>query len=323
MRRYAVVIDLGGTNIKMAVLKLPVEIIANMVLPTRTFKSKDKAIRTLVSAISDMLSQTGIVKKDVLGIGIGAPGLIDSKKGIIHYLVNIKGWKEVPLKAILQREVGLSTYLDNDVNVMTLGEYYHGAGIGAKNIVCLTLGTGVGGGLIIDGRLYRGSSMSAGEIGHIPISENGPFCNCGGLGCLERYVGNAAIVEYIKDEIKSGNKTLVLSLCNGNLNKITPRMITEAARQGDRTAILIWQKVGTYLGIALSGVINLLNPEKIIIGGGVAEAGKYLFVPIRQTIRQRAMRIPGACVKVVRARLRQTAGLIGAGVLVRINKGLL
>lgn len=320
MKRYVIAIDLGGTNIKVAVIKNEDKIINKISVPTKKYKNKTALIEGLSQLILSLIKKSGLTRNDVLGIGIGAPGLIDSKKGVIHRLVNIKGFSEVPLKKIMEKKTGIPTFLDNDVNVMTLGELYYGAGKGAKNMICITLGTGVGGGIVIDGALYRGSSLSAGEIGHMPLNETGPRCNCGGFGCMEKFVGNRYIVEAIIKKIRKDRKTIISKLVKGNLKKITPEIISLAAKRGDKLARETWEEIGCYLGVTLAGVINLLNPERIVIGGGVADAGRFLFEAIRNTIKKRAMDVPAGCAKVVKARLGRDAGLIGAAVLVRLSK---
>jgi glucokinase len=226
------------------------------------------------------------------------------------------------LKRLIEENVGIDTFVDNDVNLMTLGELHYGAGKDAKNMVCLTLGTGVGGGIVIDGKLYRGSTLTAGEIGHIPINEKGPKCSCGSAGCLERYVGNRHIITLALRKLSGNKKSLILALVNGNRANITPEIISKAAKVDDRLAIEIWQEVGRHIGIALTGVVNFLNPEKIIIGGGVAAAGKVLFDSIRATVNERAMDVPKRGVKIVPAKLGNNAGLIGASILTKGEKGI-
>jgi glucokinase len=188
-------------------------------------------------------------------------------------------------------------------------------------MLCITLGTGVGGGLILDGKLYRGSSYAAGEFGHVPINIDGPKCNCGSWACVEAYVGNSYIVKDVISDIKGGRKTLITKLVNGDLPKITPRIISEADRKGDKYAKKVWVDVGNKVGIGLAGVVNLLNVEKIVIGGGVAEAGKTLFDSIKKTVRARAMKLPAKTVKIVKAKLGYDAGLIGAATLVLYELG--
>jgi glucokinase len=253
---------------------------------------------------------------------MGAPGIVDVRTGTIHALTNIPDWREVALGDILKKRLGLPVFVDNDVNVMALGEMRFGAARGAKNMLCITLGTGVGGGLIFDGKLYRGSSYAAGEFGHVPIGIDGPRCNCGGRACVEAYVGNHYIIRDVMAKIKRGQKTLIKKLVGGDLSKITPETIDKAADRGDRFAKNVWIDVGNKVGIGLAGAVNLLNIEKIVIGGGVAEAGKILFDSIRNTITERAMKIPGKAVKVVRAKLGYNAGVIGAASLVLYERGI-
>lgn len=320
MKRYAVSIDLGGTNIKLAIVKDCKKIINKISVPTKNYKDKQHLIEGLSQLALKLIKESGFARSQILGIGIGAPGLIDSDRGIIHRLVNIRGLKGVPLRALIQQKTGLQTFLENDVNVMTLGELYYGAGKGAKNMLCITLGTGVGGGIVIGGNLYRGSTLSAGEIGHMPLNESGPRCNCGGRGCMEKFVGNQYIINTTAKKIKEGGKSIIEKMVKGDLKRITPEIVSSAAKKGDSLAIKIWEEVGYHLGVTLAGVINLLNPEKIVIGGGVADAGKFLFDAIRKTVNERAMDVPSAGAKIVKAKLGQDAGLIGAAVLVRLGR---
>ncbi len=314
---YAVGVDFGATFIKIGLVDNQGKVYFKRTIPTSTYKTKKTLIEILRKNINDIISQSRIKLNNIIGVGIGVPGLVDSKKGIIHYLVNIRGWRNVKLKRILEKRLGLPVAIDNDVNVVTLGEFRFGAGKGSKNLVCLTLGTGIGGGLIIEGRLYRGSSMVAGEIGHIPINEYGPKCNCGGSACIERYVGNRYLIEEAKRLLKKEPSKIISQLVSGRLSKLTPEILTKAARLKDRLAKRVWREAGTRLGICLSGVINLLNPERIIIGGGMSKAGRFVFGPVRDAIRVRAMAFPRRDVKIVPAKLGEDAGIIGAAELVR------
>lgn len=320
MKKYIVAVDLGGTNIKAAVIRDGKKIIDKIMVSTKAYKNRDALINGIAQLCRKLIEKNAIKKGEILGIGIGLPGLIDSKRGIVHHLVNIEGFKNVPLKKLIEKKTDIRTFLDNDVNVMTLGELHYGAGQGAKNMLCITLGTGVGGGIIINGSLYRGSSLSAGEIGHMPLNEIGPKCGCGGFGCMEKFVGNKYIVETAAKKIRAGKKTLIKKLVKGNLKRLTPEIISRAAKRNDALAKAIWKEVGAHLGVTLAGVINLINPERIVIGGGVSEAGKFLFESIKRTVKERAMRVPANCAKIVKAKLGQDAGLIGAAVLVRLGK---
>jgi len=221
------------------------------------------------------------------------------------------------LRKILKRATGLPTFVDNDAKVMALGELTYGAGRGCSNVICLTLGTGVGGAIIIDGRLYRGADLVAGEIGHIRINESGPACNCGGRGCLEAYVGREYFLRYVRKELRKGAKSVVKKMAGNRLSDITPEILREAALEGDPFARRTWQEYGRHIGNALIGVINFFNPECVVIGGGMAEAGTFIFAPIRDIIKAGAMKIQKKSVKVVKAKLGNDAGCIGAAELVK------
>lgn len=302
MKRFVLSVDVGGTNIKIGLVDAKGRVIFRTGLFTRTFvRNKRLLIEAIVVRLREIITLNRLKKSDILGIGIGLPGLIDFKKGIVNTLVNIPGWRHVPLKSILEKKLKIPTFIDNDVNVMTLGEWRFGAGRGISNMVCLTLGTGVGGGLVVDGKIYRGETFSAGELGHVPLNEKGPKCNCGGMGCLESYIGNRYL-------LKSAEKIF--------RKNISLEEITRLADRGHAKALRFWNMVGTHLGNSLVGLVNLLNPKKIIIGGGISNAHRHFLKTVHQTIRRRSMRIPARAVEVVKAKLGDDAGMIGAYVLV-------
>ncbi len=323
--RHAIGIDLGGTYTKLALVDKNGKVRCRTKLATTDYESKEALLTAIVSETRVILKEARLSFRDLLGVGIGVPGLVDFERGLVYYLTNVPGWKNVPLKKILEKRLSakggsafggkVPVLVDNDVNLMALGESRFGAGQGAKDLVCITLGTGVGGGIIIDGRLYRGASSAAGEVGHMPLKEGGLKCNCGSFGCLERYVGNRYIVDEIKSKIKSGRPTKIRELVKGDLSLITPEIISRAAKKNDALAIDCWRTVGRRIGITLSGVINLLNPEKIIIGGGLANAGEPLFKAIRDTVSERALPVSRSAVKIVKAKLGNDAGMIGAAAL--------
>jgi glucokinase len=305
MEKLVLAIDLGGTKTKVGLVTLSGRVSHRTYLSTRSYAhSKAALIVALVESCNKLLQDYNVSKNSICGIGIGLPGPIDYAKGVVNFLPNIPHWERVPLKEIIQKKLKVPTFIDNDVNLITLAEWKYGAGKGAKNILGMTLGTGVGGGLVVDGNIYRGASFSAGEIGHMPINESGPVCNCGGSACLESYVGNNAILKQARRIFKKPDITL-------------EQLSAMAGREKDRRAIKLWQEVGKKIGIALAGAINLLNPERIIIGGGVANAGIFLFAAIRKTVSLRAMPTQRAAVKIVPAKLGDDAGLIGAMLLVK------
>lgn len=319
--QYLVGVDIGGTNIKLGLMDGRAHIKGKHLFSTTSFKGKDALIDAIVSEIESLLKKYNVKKKDISGVGIGAPGIVDIRTGTIHTLTNIPDWHEVRLGDILKKRLKLPVFVDNDVNVMALGELFFGAGRGAVNMLCIALGTGVGGGLIFDGRLYRGSSYAAGEVGHIPINEDGPKCNCGGRACMEAYVGINYIIRDVVEKIRSGVKTSITEIVKGDLTKITPMEISKAADAGDEFAKNVYLKLGQKIGIGLTGVVNLLNLEKIVIGGGVAEAGKILFDSITNTINERAMKLSAKTVKVIKAKFGYDAGLVGAATLVLYELG--
>ena len=294
---------MGGTNVKCGLVSLDGSVISRTHLITASFISdKNQLIHALCGVCLQLLQKNHLEKKDILGVGIGLPGLVDVPKGVVKFLPNIPGWENVALKNIMEKKIKIPVFLDNDVNVITLGEWRFGAGIGITDLVCLTLGTGVGGGLILNNALYRGPGFTAGELGHIPLNEEGPSCNCGGRGCLERVVGNKYLLE--KAQKIFGKRDLTLEEVDG------------LADQENSAALKFWKETAAHIGVGLVGVVNLLNPKRIIIGGGIAKAHRHLFPVILQTIRKRAMSVPASMVQLRRAKLGDRAGIMGARVLV-------
>lgn len=304
-KKYIVGIDLGATNLKIGLIDGN-KIIFKEVLPTADFVTRESLIIAISNGVNDILLKAKIFKENLLVVGLGLPGPVDYQRGIVHYLPNIKGWRNVGLRDILRRKTGLPIFIDNDANLMALAESRIGAAKGKKNVVAITLGTGVGGGIIIDGNLYRGSSFTAGEIGHIPVNETGPKCNCGGEACLERYIGNRYILENAK---KIFGKDITLE------------KLSRLAKEKNKKAVLIWYNVTKYLGIALSGVVNVLNPEAVVIGGGVSNAGAVIFDNLKKVLKERAMQTQAKTVKIVKAELGNDAGMIGAALLAREGLG--
>jgi len=300
--KFIIAVDLGGTNLKIALLNSRYRILYRKIFSTRSFVNKKSLIEAIVNAINKVIQEKKLNKANTLGVGLGLPGPIDVKKGRVHFFPNISGWKDVALKDILAKKLKLPVYLDNDANLMSLAEYKMGAAKSAKNAICITLGTGVGGGIILGGKLYRGESYAAGEIGHIPINEYGPKCNCGGSACVEAYIGNKIIMRQASRVFKKS---------------ISLEELSRLANSGHKKAKAIWLSAAGRLGLALAGVINLLNPDCVVIGGGIANAGRVLFDKIKETVYKRAMPVQAKRVKIFKAKLGSDAGLIGAAILVK------
>ncbi|MFA5362318.1 MAG: ROK family protein [Candidatus Omnitrophota bacterium] len=303
---YYIGIDLGGTNLKIGLLDRNLKIAHKRVLDTERFVKKELLIAAIIRSVADIMETYRLKRPQVFGIGLGLPGPIDTSKGVVHFFPNIPDWNEVPLTRILKAELSFPVFIDNDANLMALAEHRLGAAKGSTNAVCLTLGTGVGGGIIINKELYRGSTYAAGEIGHMPLNEHGPRCNCGGSGCLEMYIGNRRIMERV---------TAVFG------REIPLEEISSLAHKGNKRAQDIWMEVGTHLGTSLAGVVNLLNPDCVVIGGGVANAGKILFDVVKKTVKARSMKVQADHVVIRKAKLGSDAGLIGAALLVKENNG--
>ncbi len=314
-KKYILGVDVGATSVKMGLVDANGRILSRALFQTKAFASKDAFVKELIKQMRALLKKSGTGKNKLAGIGVGLPGRVDFKKGIVHDLTNIKGWNEVPLKKILYKIFKTAIYLDNDANAFASGQLIWGKARVARNAVCITLGSGVGGGLIIEGEVFRGSNFSAGEIGHVCIDINGPSCGCGANGCLESFVGNRYIASRAIEKIKKGQKTLLTKLVNGDLKKITPELITRAARQRDAFSVKLWEQTGTYLGIGLSGIVNIINPDMVIVGGGLSKAGKFIFKPLNRELKKRAMRQHLKVLKVQNADFNDDAGVIGAASL--------
>lgn len=313
-KRYKIGVDVGGTNVKLALIDGSQNIVYSNVLPAMAKTGSENTINNIKQYIYDLMNETNIYQNQIKGIGFGFPGQVDCERGIVKLAPNIPGWVNVPIASIIEEEFGLKTKIDNDVKCATLAEFYFGAGRGCQNLICITVGTGIGSGLIINGKLVRGANNAAGEIGHIKLQmNNGPICGCGDTGCMEAFASGPAIVSIATEYISGGKSTKYKELANPD---ITPYIVAEAAKQGDRVAKRIYETMGEYIGIGLSSVVNLLNPEKIVVGGGVADCGELLLEPIRRTIKERAMPIQAESIEVVSAELGNTAGVIGASLLI-------
>lgn len=317
--KYSIGIDLGGTNIKGGLLTTDGKLLCRTVVSTHVNDGAKaiaariaETIQKIITEVDIETHQSGGFKKEIIGIGLGSPGLIIADSGIIHFSPNFPGWTDIPLLDYVSDELGdldIPLYVDNDVNVMVLGELHHGVGIGYENIVGLTLGTGVGGGVVINRKVYHGSWNTAGELGHTVVQPNGRKCGCGNHGCLEAYAGARHIVERTQQQIIRGQKTCLKP------EGLSPKQIAEAAAAGDKLAQDIFAETGSYIGIALTSIAHILNPQIAIIGGGIAAAGEDLLIQhIREEFKKRTMDIPGE-MEIVSAKLGNEAGLVGAAML--------
>jgi glucokinase len=306
-------IDIGGTAIKLAVLWNDGRVIRSGRVPTAAEAGPEAAVGRITAGLEALLRAESVAAGEMRAIGVDSAGIVDTERNLVLDAPNLRTWENYPLAERIGLHFGLPAFLENDVNAMAYGEWTCGAGRGARNLVCLTLGTGVGGGLVLDGKLYRGSHGAAGEIGHMAVDGDGPPCACGSFGCLERYVGAAFIVERARAHLaRAGAGSRLHALAP---DALTARDIGLAAADGDALACRVLDETGHWLGVGLAGVVNLLDPERIVIGGGVARAGAPLFEAARRTLRERAMDLPAQRVEVVPAALGDSAAVVGAALL--------
>ena len=310
-------IDLGGSKIVTAVVSPDGKIMAREYTLTLAEEGAEAVIRRMIDTIDQVIGQANLSRSLFSTIAIAAAGAIDSKKGIVTASPNLPGWFNVPLKEIVKKETGLETFLINDASAAALGEYYFGAGRGVNNLIYMTVSTGIGGGIIIDGKLHVGASGSAGEIGHTTVDINGPRCNCGNIGCLEVLASGKAVAREAQKLIAQGSKSIMLKLAEGELQNVTAQTVSAAAQKGDTLALAIIRKAATYLGVGMVNLVNTFNPDMIIVGGGMSQMGEMLLEPARQVVAERAFQLPAQRVRIVRSQLGDNAGVIGAAAFVQ------
>lgn len=315
MMNLRIGVDLGGTNIAAAVVNDSGEILLKISNPTMAKEGQEGTVNRIIGTIKELIEKYDS-RAEYKGIGIGVPGVCDIPNGIVKFAPNLF-WKDVPIKEILQKEFSIPTYIDNDANAAALGEAWTGAGKDKRHIVCITLGTGVGSGLILNGDIFHGA-QTAGELGHVTVLEDGPKCNCGNTGCLETLAAAPGIARIAKDAVLEGKETILNNYVQGeDFTGLTAKEVFDSAKEGDLVANKIVEDVARYLGLALANVINLLNPELIVIGGGVAAAGETLFVPLKKVVEERALTDLYNDVEIVAAQLGNDAGIIGAAALIK------
>jgi len=282
-------------------------------IPTQAREGHDAVIARMFDLINEVIRESKIPKKDFDGIGIGVPGVLNPTDGLVLFLPNLyDGWINVPLSRMVASSTGLPVYLINDVRAITLGEWKYGAGKGANSMVCFAIGTGIGGGVVVNNRLVMGFDGTAGELGHIIIEPDGQQCGCGNHGCLEAYASGPAIAAMGIKAVIQGRTTRIGELVDYDLNKITPQVIADAAQKGDLIAQEIFQYIGKLIGIASVNVALALGPDLFVISGGVASAGDLLLEPIRRTLQERIFVMPKDRIRVETAKLGDQAGILGS-----------
>ena len=314
--RHVLAIKLAPGLITLALTDLHARVLERRDQPMAAGADPPAALNLVVQGVKALLAVRGVLPDQVTGVGAVLPGIVDSQTGISRSTL-LRGWENLPVRRMLEERLGRPVFVDNDANAFALAEHWYGAGQGFDHLLAVTVGIGVGAGLVMGGSLYRGARWGAGELGHCTIDETGPLCTCGNRGCLEALAGDSAVQRLARQVMESGVNTTMLELVGGDPAAITREVVVRAAQLGDRPARRVLESIGQHLGIGLANAVNLLNPEAIVVGGEAAmQAGDLLLDPLRHTLRARSFSVLGDGVHVVPARLGADAWLMGAAAVV-------
>ncbi|PKO22718.1 MAG: ROK family protein [Chloroflexi bacterium HGW-Chloroflexi-1] len=317
---YILAVDLGGTQIRAALCHPGGQILRRVARATQAKSGPEAVLERMARTISEAIGE--VPSEEIAAIGIGAPGPLNPVTGIIMGAPNLPGWQNVPLRTLISERFGRPTFLGNDANVAALAEFTYGAGRDVRDMIYLTISTGIGSGIIVDGRMLLGANGLAAEAGHIIVKPDGPLCGCGNRGCLEALASGPAIARDVVARIKAGKKSRVVRLVDGDLSKIDARIVNEAAQAGDKLAINAFRRAGEYLGLGITSLLHLFNPRMIVLGGSVTKAGPLLFDPMRETLDARARPIYTEGLAIVQAALGDDVGLLGAAALAVTELGI-
>ena len=301
-------IDIGGTKIAIALANLDGEILAKRRLPTPNENGPFALLEIVSQTLAEMIGENNSA---LTAIGVGSPGPLDIEHGLIMSPSNLRDWDRVPIVEVLSKKFGVPVMLDNDANAAALGEFSFGAGRGFKNIFYVTVSTGIGGGVIIDGNVHHGVSTGAGEIGHTIVDPDGVPCNCGSVGCLETVSSGTHLVRLMKERLESSEPTVIRDLIADGA-ELSTLILLEAVRRADPVAIEIWDRACRYLAISIANAISLIAPEVVVIGGGISSAGDLLIEPLRKIVPEYVSMIPKSEINIVAAQLGTESGLYGA-----------
>jgi glucokinase len=313
---YVVGVDLGGTKILAGVFKRSFECIGSSKLSTKSQRGVDAVVERIARCVQDAVDEADLSLKQVAGVGIGAPGAVDFADGKVIFAPNMEGWKDVSLKKDLEKALGVPVFVENDGNIAALGVHVAELKGKAKSLIGIFVGTGIGGGLIVNGDLYSGFNHTAGEIGHMVLDLNGPKCGCGNKGCFEALASRTAIFQQIKAGIKDGEKTILTEMLGNDLADLRSGDLRKAIRRGDKFVDKVIEGAAEYIGIGIANLVNILSPEVVVLGGGVIEAlADEMMSVIVETAQDYAM--PGTMkgVEIIASKLGDSAGITGAAVL--------
>jgi len=311
---YIIGVDLGGTFIKAGAVTRDGKILFEVSIPSRAEIGPYAVVGQIANAVGEIKKTQSGDKCD--GVGIGSPGMVDLDGGTVKNPPNFANWTNFRLGDETAKKIGGRVEVENDANAAAVGEMMFGAGKGMRDFIMITLGTGVGGGFVVDGKVFRGEQGGAGEIGHTTIDYNGPLCNCGNHGCIEAYVGQKHLSRRVAEQLKTHPDSLINKLVGNDIEKLEPKIISEAADRGDAFALQVWKEAGMYIGVAIASACNMFDIGTVIIGGGVAKAGKPLFDSIEETAISRLLAPLKKRLKLHCAQLENSAGILGAAALI-------
>lgn len=304
--KYVIGIDLGGTKISGAVADFKGDMLSQYTIPTKAEEGEAAVLQRIITVVEKVIEESNVDKEKIVSIGIGSPGPLDAKKGMIITTPNIP-FKNFNIVKPLVDRFNIPTYLDNDANVAAIGEYVFGAGKCTDNMVFITVSTGIGGGAVLNGKIYRGNTCNALEIGHMTLEKDGPRCNCGNYGCAEALASGTAIAKAAREQVENGINTSL-----SNYEKITAYEVFKEAAKGDTVSQNVLNKALNYLGICVANIITSFDPEIVIIGGGVSKGGNIVFEKVNEVVKKRCFKSMFESTKIVPAALGTDAGVKGA-----------
>ena len=305
-------IDLGGSKILAAVVSHLGRVVSSHESVTPATEGRDVVIQCIVDSACAALEKAHVAASEICAVGIGAAGISNPEAGILFTSPHLPGWRNVLLRDIIQDRLGQKTFLTNDANAAALGELYFGAARNFRNFIYITISTGIGGGIVVDGKIYTGAIGIAGEVGHMTIDDKGPICECGNRGCWETLASGTAMAREAKLRISKGVKTSILEYAEGNIENVTPQAVQRAAEEGDKLAKALITQTAYYIGVGLASLINIFNPELIVIGGGLSNLGDILLEPAYKTAEKRAYKEAFQAVRFASAELGRNSGVVGA-----------
>ena len=316
MPNHAIGVDVGGTKITAGVVDASAQVVSRYSVRSHAGRPPDEVIEAILEATEAALSTEGLERRAIAGVGVGFAGHVNGAQGIVLTSSNLPAWDNHPLRDMLRQRLGIPVILENDANCAAWAEYRFGAGRGSRFLCYVTISTGFGAGIVIDGKLYAGATGSAGEIGHVVVEPDGPPCTCGKRGCAMSYACGLAISRMACERLETDEPTLLRELCGSTPERVSGEVVAEAARQGDKVAIEILTTAGHYFGIGLSTIVQVLNPDRIIVGGGLLQAGALIMEPALRALNENIHPVLSGSAEIVPSEMGDDAGMLGAAALV-------